>query len=113
MGEGSVLGWQTFAYTMDRVVLEKFAEVSQFTRLITGTHDIDSETFQLTTKPIRICSYAWIAAGCTLGPGVTVSEGAVLGACGVAFRDLDPWTVYGGNPARVIRQRKRFLETGS
>lgn len=110
MGVGAVLGAQTFAYTMERITLEDYAEVAQFVRLMTGTHDIDSPTFQLYAKPIRICSHAWVASACFVGPGVTIGEGAVLGGAGVTFKDLEPWTVYAGNPARPIRQRQRFVD---
>ena len=51
--------------------------------------------------------YAWICARASVAPGVRVSEGAVLGLGSVATRDLDPWTVYSGNPAQPIRQRQR------
>lgn len=108
MGKGAVLGWNVHCYTMDRIVLEDYAVVSQFVHLVTGTHDTESDSFQLYTKPIRIGSHAWIASGAFVGPGVTVHEGAVLGARGVAFRDLEPWTIYAGNPAQRIRARSEF-----
>jgi putative colanic acid biosynthesis acetyltransferase WcaF len=108
MGEGSVLGPGTFCYCMDRIVLEDYAEVAQFVQLITGTHDIDSERFQLVTRPIRVCSHAWLAMGSFVGPGVVVGEGAVLGGRSVTFRDLQPWTVYSGNPAAELRKRQKF-----
>jgi putative colanic acid biosynthesis acetyltransferase WcaF len=108
MGKGAVLGWHVHCYTMDKIILEDFAEVAQFNHLVTGTHDTESDKFQLYTKPIRICSHAWIASGCFIGPGVVVNEGAVLGARGVTFKDLEPWTIYGGNPARPIRPRRNF-----
>lgn len=108
VGVGAVVGPGSWCYCMDRIVLEDYAEVAQFVHLVTGTHDIDDENFQLNTKPIRICSHAWLASGSFVGPGVTVYEGAVLGARGVAFRDLDAWTVYVGNPAVAVKARKRF-----
>ncbi|WP_336961761.1 putative colanic acid biosynthesis acetyltransferase [Sphingobium aquiterrae] len=113
MGKGAVLGWQSYAYTQDRIVIEDYAIVSQFARLITGTHDPDSENFQLYTKPIRICAHAWVAAAAFVGPGVTIGEGAVLGGAAVTFRDLEPWTIYAGNPAKPIRPRRRFAGDGA
>jgi putative colanic acid biosynthesis acetyltransferase WcaF len=113
MGKGAVLGWQAYAYTQDRIVIEDYAVVSQFARLITGTHDPDSENFQLYTKPIHIHAHAWVAAAGFVGPGVTIGEGAVLGGAGVTFKDLEPWTIYGGNPAREIKKRRRFAEDGA
>jgi putative colanic acid biosynthesis acetyltransferase WcaF len=97
---------------MDKIVLEDFAEVAQYVHLVAGTHDIDSPSFQLYTKPIRIGSHAWLASGCFVGPGVTIGEGAVLGARGVTFKDLSPWTVYAGNPARRIKTRRNFTQEG-
>jgi putative colanic acid biosynthesis acetyltransferase WcaF len=41
-----------------------------------------------------------------VGPGVSIGEGAVLGAGAVCFRDLEPWTVYVGNPCRRLRARR-------
>src|ERR1700682_4316039 len=56
--------------------------------------------------PIEIGAHAWVAAKAYVGPGVKVGEGAVLGACGCAFEELKPWTVYIGNPAKPLKQRK-------
>jgi putative colanic acid biosynthesis acetyltransferase WcaF len=58
-------------------------------------------------RPITIGAEAWIAAEAFVGPGVQVGEGAVLGARAAAFRDLEPWTVYSGNPAMPLRPRVR------
>lgn len=80
--------------------------MSQGVHLCAGTHDIDDENFQLYAEPITVAAHAWLAAEAFVGPGVTVGEGAVLGARGVAFTDLLPWTVYVGNPARELRKRR-------
>ena len=108
MGDYSVLGWKVNCYSQGKVILEDYANVAQYVHLVTGSHDIDDPSFQLFTKPIRVCRHAWLASDCFVGPGVTVGEGAVLGGRGVAFKDLEPWTVYVDNPAKPIRKRKPF-----
>lgn len=54
--------------------------------------------------PVRICNKAWVGFGSIVLPGVTIGEGAVVGAGSVVTRDVPPWTVAAGNPARVIRE---------
>ncbi|MDA8106813.1 MAG: acyltransferase [Nitrospiraceae bacterium] len=55
------------------------------------------------TKPIVINDKAWVGFDAVILKGVTIGEGAVVGARSVVTRDVDPWTVVAGNPARVIR----------
>lgn len=99
-------------YNVAKVTLLDYAIVSQGTHLCSATHDIEDVNFQTVARPITIGRRAWVAAECFVGPGVTVGEGAVLGARGVAFRDLDPWTVYVGSPARAVKKRLvRFVES--
>jgi putative colanic acid biosynthesis acetyltransferase WcaF len=107
MGAHSVIGRQANCYCQGKIVLEDYVVVSQRAHLCAGTHDIDDENFQLITKPIVLRRHAWIAAEVFVGPGVTVGEGAVVGARGVVFKNLDPWTVYVGNPIRMVRERRR------
>ena len=79
--------------------------VSQYAYLCTGSHDIEDQRFATTSAPIIIHDQAWLAAHTFVGPGVTVGEGAVLGARSCAFRDLPPWHVCLGTPARPVRPR--------
>ncbi|MDL2337724.1 MAG: putative colanic acid biosynthesis acetyltransferase [Pseudomonadota bacterium] len=81
--------------------------VSQDAYLCGATHDIDDPAFPMISAPITIGRYAWICARAVVCSGVEVGEGAVLGLASVATRNLEPWTVYGGAPARVIRARRR------
>jgi len=55
-------------------------------------------------KPIKICSNAWIGMNCLILKGVTVGEGAIVGAGSVVTKDVAPWTIVGGNPAVVIKE---------
>ena len=56
-------------------------------------------------KPIVIEDYVWIATGAMILPGVTVGEGAVVAAGSVVTKDVPPWTVVAGNPAREVKKR--------
>lgn len=107
MGAHASLGPGAICYNVAMVTLEDHAIVSQRAHLCTATHNVDDGEFPLTSRPITIGRKAWIAAEAFVGPGVSAGEGAVLGARGVAARDLEPWTIYAGNPARPLRARRR------
>lgn len=111
MADYATLGPGVHAYTMAPISLDRYALVSQRAHLCAGTHDIDDPGFQLKVRPIAIGARAWIAAEAFVGPGVTVGNGAVLGARSCAMRDIEPWKVYSGNPATYLRDRRvRFPE---
>ncbi|MEO4001500.1 putative colanic acid biosynthesis acetyltransferase [Mesorhizobium sp. CAU 1732] len=106
MGAHASLGPGAICYNVAPVTIDDHAIVSQRAHLCTASHDIDDPEFPLRARPIQIGKKAWVAAESFVGPGVAVGEGAVLGARGVASRNLDPWTVYAGNPAKPVRNRK-------
>lgn len=61
----------------------------------------------ITTAPIRLHDNVWIGFDVCILPGVTIGEGAVVGARSVVMSDVAPYTVVAGNPARVIRELPR------
>ena len=106
MEDHSCLAPNVDCYCVAPVSLGKFATVSQYSYLCTATHDYESRDFALVSKPIRIGAQAWVAAKCFVGPGVTLGEGAVVGATSSVYKDVPPWTVVAGNPARLMKQRR-------
>ena len=77
----------------------------EYRNLISGKSPIiDKDWSAVKSAPIRICSKAWIGTGVKILKGVTIGEGAVIGAGSVVTKDVEPWTVAGGNPARTIRR---------
>lgn len=105
MGDHSCLSHFVDCYCVATIRLGAHSTVSQYAFLCTATHDIDAVDMPLVTAPIVIEKGAWVAADVFIGPGVTVGEGAVVGARASVFKDIAPWTVVGGNPARVLRKR--------
>jgi putative colanic acid biosynthesis acetyltransferase WcaF len=105
MGRNAVIGPRVNCYSMAPITIGPDAIISQGAHLCSGTHDVDDPHFQIQAFPITIGPKAWIAAEAFVGPGVEIHEGAVLGARGVAVKDLAAWTIYAGNPARPIRDR--------
>ena len=81
--------------------------LSQDCYLCGATHDYNDPTFPLLAYQMSFGQYAWICARASVGPGINVGEGAVLGLASVASRDLDPWTVYAGSPAVRIKERQK------
>jgi acetyltransferase-like isoleucine patch superfamily enzyme len=53
-------------------------------------------------RPVRICKYAWIGNGSYIMKGVTIGEGAVIGANSVVISDVPPYSLALGNPAEVF-----------
>jgi putative colanic acid biosynthesis acetyltransferase WcaF len=100
------LGRGVEVYNYARVTIGEQATVSQGTYLCSASHDFEDPTMPLIYHPITIGAQAWVAANCFVGPGVSIGEGAVVGACSVVTNDVPAWTVVAGNPARVIKPRQ-------
>jgi putative colanic acid biosynthesis acetyltransferase WcaF len=105
MGPSSGLGDDVDCYNVAPVVLEEGAIVSQYSYLCTGSHDISDPDKRLVTAPIRLGKRSWICADVYVHMGVTVGEGAVAAVRSVVMKDVPPWTVVGGNPAKAIKLR--------
>ena len=106
MGQFALLGPGVTVYCVAKITLQDHAIVSQGSHLCSAGHDVEDRHFQTVARPITIGRRAWIATEAFVGPGVTIGDGAVLGARGCAYRDLDPWMIYGGNPARMLKPRR-------
>lgn len=77
--------------------------------MITGTHDIGPAAKRVgppRAEPIVIGKGVWIGARCTIMPGVTIGDGAIIAAGSVVSKDIPPNVMAGGNPARVLRKLK-------
>ena len=109
MEKGSCLGPNTICYNQAMVTLEENACLSQYAYLCTAGHETDKMNTSdagLIIAPITLKKNAWIGTRAFIGMGVEIGEGAIVGATASVFKDVEPMTIVGGNPAKVIKQRK-------
>lgn len=103
---GSVIGPRVEIYNKAKVSLGTGVVISQDSYICTASHDLSSPTMALVIKPIVIEDNVWVAARSLVLPGVTLHTASVVGAGSVVTRDVDAWTVVGGNPAKIIKKRE-------
>jgi maltose O-acetyltransferase len=77
--------------------------------ILTLGHDPHSPYFADRGGPVTIGDHVWIAYGCIVLPGVSIGEGAVIGAGAVVTRDVQPFTIMAGSPARPVGVRRQPL----
>ncbi len=105
VGHYSTIGPNTTIYNKDMVKIGSNVVISQGAHICSASHDISDPHHALITKPIIIHDRVWIAADAFVGMGVDIGEGAVVGARSAVFKDVDAWSVVGGNPAKFIKTR--------
>ncbi len=84
--------------------------VSHNVSIMSGSHDCNSVNFRGRFLPIRIDDYVWIGTGAIILQGVTIGKGAVVCAGAVVTKDVDPYDVVAGIPAKTIKQRNKELD---
>lgn len=105
IGAWTVINEDCLLYTNGGLTIGRQVSVSPGVWLITGTHAMNHPGFPAEFHPIVIGDYVWIGARATIQAGVTVGEGAVVMAGAVVTRDVAPYAIVGGVPARQVGQR--------
>lgn len=105
----------------DELEIEDFSAISHGCRLLTGTDDfkdwgfgnstVDEKYRNLKKAPIHIKKFCIIGANSTILPGITIGEGATVGAGSVVTKNLAPWGVYIGNKRINERNKTKVLVT--
>lgn len=106
VGDYVWIGENVWIDNLGKVSIESNACLSQGSMLLCGNHNYKKSTFDLMIGDITIKDGAWIGAQSVVCSGVTVHSHAVLGVASVAHHDLEPYSIYQGNPAVKIRERE-------
>ena len=110
LGDGVSIGWFAELDARGGIKIQNDTNISSHVKLITGSHDIDDPEFTADFLPIHIGHHCWIGTGAIVLQGVKIGDGAVVAAGSVVTKDVEPWTVVGGVPAKKIRDRKEACE---
>jgi putative colanic acid biosynthesis acetyltransferase WcaF len=94
------------------VTIGRNVNITSQSILVVGKHEMKSRTFSTASAPIVVGDHAWISLRAVVLGGVTIGEGALVMAGAVVTRDVDPYTIVAGVPARPIGERPRDLEYG-
>jgi len=105
IGDYSWIGDDVTLYTLGRIEIGNNTVISQKSYLCTGGHDYTKRTFDIYALPIRIGDGVWIATDVFVGPGVTISEGTVVGVRSTVLNDLPAGKICFGSPAKPVRDR--------
>ncbi|HWR58755.1 MAG TPA: acyltransferase [Thermodesulfovibrionales bacterium] len=110
IGSNSVVNKQCYLDTRESLSIGDNVNISNQVYIQTATHDPRSPEFKYIVGPVVIHDHAWIGARAIILPGVTIGEGAVVGAGSVVTKDIMPYTIVAGVPARIIGQRPESLK---
>jgi maltose O-acetyltransferase len=83
--------------------------ISAYSKIFSASHDPSTPDFAYVVRPVSLGDYVWIGTGALILPGVALGEGCVVAAGSVVTRDVAPFDIVAGNPAKKIGERTRVL----
>lgn len=92
-----------------KVAIGNSVSISHNVSIITGSHDINSNNFIGIFKPIVIEDYVFLGIGCIILQGVKIGKGAVVCAGAIVTKDVKPYSIVAGIPAKVVGKRDTKL----
>jgi putative colanic acid biosynthesis acetyltransferase WcaF len=108
VGDHSWIGEDVWIDNLSEVRIGRNVTLSQGSLLLTGTHDHSKTSFDFLSYPIVLEDGVWIGARAVVAGGITCGTHSILGLNSVAEKDLEPYTIYKGNPAVPVIIRTIF-----
>jgi maltose O-acetyltransferase len=105
IGQDSIIGFRCFLDGRSPLFIGDHVDMASEVMVYNSEHDINSPEFQPTSAPVTISDYVFIGPRAIILPGVTIGKGAVVAAGAVVTKDVDPFSIVGGVPARPIGSR--------
>jgi len=109
IGAGTIVGHHALLDARMGLTIGNNVNISNEVMIWTLHHDYNSPDFAQTGQPVIIEDYVWLCSRTVILPGVTIGKGAVVAAGAVVTRNVQPYTVVGGVPAKPIAKRNENL----
>lgn len=110
IGEYSHINHSTFIDARGGIEIGNNVSISHYVKLVSGSHNVNSESFEGDFQNIYIKDYCFIGVSAIILKGVTIGEGAVVAAGSVVTKDVAPYSIVAGIPAKEIGKRNPNLK---
>ena len=110
IGQYSTINFGCYLDNRRGIVIGDNVGIAHNTKIYTLGHDLDAPQFKTKGKQVTICDNVFIFSNAMIMPGVTIGEGAIVLAGSVVTKDVKPWMIVGGNPAKPIRERNHDID---
>lgn len=105
VGKDSTINFGCYLDNRRGITVGNNVGIAHNTKIYTLGHDLNDPQFKTKGKPVTIGDNVFIFSNAMIMPGVTIGEGAIVLAGNVVVKDVLPWMIVGGNPAKPIRER--------
>lgn len=109
IGENSVVNARCRIDNRGGIKIGDNVSISSDVTILTADHDMNSPDFAGRNRSVTIEDYVWVGTAAMIMPGVTIGQGAVIAAGAVVTKNVAPYNVVAGVPAKFIKERKKEL----
>ncbi len=106
IGEDTIIGDHAFLDGRDKLKIGNHVDIASSVMIYNSEHNLESEGFEAISAPVEIGDYVFIGPRVIIMPNVTIGKGAVVAGGAVVTKDVEPFTIVGGVPAKPIGERK-------
>ncbi len=106
IGDDSIIGEGVVLDGRDKLIIGNHVDIASDVMIYNSEHDVNNESFSAKNSPVTIEDYVFIGPRVIILAGVTIGRGTVIGAGAVVTKDVPPYAIAGGVPAKIIGERR-------
>ena len=106
IGEDSIIGEGVVLDGRDKLIIGNHVDIATEVMIYNSEHDINDENFIAKNSPVKIEDYVFIGPRVIILAGVAIGRGAIVAAAAVVTKDVPPYAIVGGVPAKIIGERR-------